>query len=783
MKQQIFDDNRLPMTRRGSGYLIVMGFAGILLIFFMIFGTMKSGQHQLQSKDVRRFVAANLGEAALNCIVTELNANRAFSTHRYYREKGDKYWNSPVKTRETVLGKMDKIYVTGVKAGLYLGGSDVGEFKAKIAPIFGAKENSKTKTLLEAEMYTRAEIVVKVGAGWGATDKSYRKTTAMIERRYPATENLLFDGEFLDLGAIGPYLLRENELRRGRLYGYHWITMNTAGGACKGSELLDMEKIETPGLIRALKDTNITFADGSKINLSAANDSMKIDKFASHDGYLLDGANGAHPIKLARLPRERLKATAKRYQKSYGLIIEEKTLPAGNYRNPYDPSAKYVDLDFGDYKVLKDSAKRATTTSPDNTEEEGAGGASEDEDGSESGSDYTTGSDDPEIIRKLKGDKILIYAEVPLRIWGCPDRSITIFSTKDIVIGGDFNQNPLTTQIYENDNYMNYRFPIENGKGRHKVGALIMSDARVIIDVSRPTLFVRNEVKPFFFYCLARNLHPSTPEIEAEIKHLVCPLNPENRKAIIGLGELGVDGNFQPRYGTIAWLYNNKEVNSGGQYQVHMEDIINFFTPGSSDKPRFGIQDTKVRNEIIEYLKLSVRDVGDLTTTEQDRLFEMAWKQATIEEDKAPSPYNGVMGMMMGLFEEAKKDPTDGLFMPEITINATLVSSTRRAAKWQIGNAADKVADEIGNAGSMEYLRAPAFLIQRVYGSVIRLASREPEYYLSGSHSGKNILRRRIWDSTNLRNAGFKPVESPAVHNLLTYTDEMISEKEYNNFD
>jgi len=65
---------------------------------------------------------------------------------------------------------------------------------------------------------------------------------------------------------------------------------------------------------------------------------------------------------------------------------------------------------------------------------------------------------------------------------------------------------------------------------------------------------------------------------------------------------------------------------------------------------------------------------------------------------------------------------------------------------------------------------------------MIRLAAKEPEYFISGAHSGKNILRRRLWDPTNLRNAGFKPLEAPAVHNLLTFSEESISVKEYDNF-
>ena len=93
--------NNYRHNKKGSGYLIVIAFASILLILFMIFGRVKSGHHQLQSKDVRRFVATNLAEAALNCIIAEMNANRAFNTHRYYSEKDG--WTSPVKSRDSLL--------------------------------------------------------------------------------------------------------------------------------------------------------------------------------------------------------------------------------------------------------------------------------------------------------------------------------------------------------------------------------------------------------------------------------------------------------------------------------------------------------------------------------------------------------------------------------------------------------------------------------------------------------------------------------------------------------
>ncbi len=760
-------------NRKGSGYLIVIGFTVLLVILFAILGRVKSGQTQLQSKEVRRFLATNLGEAALNCIIAELNADRAFATHRYYSEKKEERWVTPNKKRESVLGTMGDIFVKGVEGGIYYGGSDIGEFKCKVAPFYSTRENAKTKTLRESEMYTKVELVVKVGDGWGIKENTCRKITAQIERRYPATESLIYDGEMLDIGALGPYLERENKLRRGRLYGYHWITFNTAGAGCKGSELFEMEKIETPGLIRALKNTRIEFADRTQMTLSPENDSMHVNNFETHDGFLLDGANGAHPIKFNRLPRERIKFWADKYKKSSGVTIVEGTLPYGDYRNPYDKSSKFVDIDFGGFRCIH-TAKPASGTSEPEDDDENPDSAS--------GNEFSTTSDDPEIFRQRNGKKLIVYSEVPLRIFGCPDRTITIYCTKDIVIGGDFNQSPMVPQIYQDSDYHEYKFDLQNGKEGGKVGAMIMSEGRVFIDVSHPTLFAANEIKPYFLYALAYALHPSTPEVEAEIKDHVCPVDQRQRKSLVGLGEIGADGEFMARYGTIKWLCDNKNTDSGGSYQANMEDVINFFTPGTGVKPRFGIKDETVRNQIIDYLKTAVRDVGDLTVSEQDHIFNMAWTQARKEEAESPVPTAGAMGIMQHLFAEAVKNPNDGIYVPEITINANIVSSAWRSAPWKIGNAEEKVEDEIGNGGYLEYLKKPGFIIQRVYGGVVRLGTKKPEYFVTGAHTGKNFLRRRIWDNTNLSNSRFKAIEVPAVHNLLTFSDESISLKEYNKF-
>ena len=773
----------LKYSRRGSGYLIVLAFATILLIFFAIFGRVRSGHHQLQAKDVRRFVASNLGEAALNCIVAELNANRAFNTHRYYSEKNKNKWASPVKNRETLIGKMDNITIKGVNDGIYGGYTEHGEFKAKFAQNYGSRENSKTKALRESEMYTRVEIVVKVGGGWGIKEQTYRKITAILERRYPATEYLLFDGEMLDVGGLGPYTQRENQLKRSRIYGYNWITFNTAGGSCKGTEIVEGEKIETPGLIRALIDTDLEFSSKERHKLTKDNDSVHVTKFEDFDGYIVDGPHGAHPIKFTRLPKERIQKTVNSFKKVYGITIDNKSLPVSKYSNPYDPSTKYYDLNFGEYRAIAiprddddDRTSRLGRDSDDDDENNPPGDEEEEVDDID-----TKDSDDPEIIKAKHGRKLLVYSEVPLRIWGCPDKSITIYSTKDIVIAGDFNQNPETSQVYKDRYYQEYKKVLRNGKNNNKVGAMVMSEGRIFIDMSSPSKFVKNEVKPYFFYCLGMSLHPSSLEIEEELKRTVCPPEPRDRGSILGINSNMGGGIAEARYGTMAYLYNYPEINSGGSYEANIEDLKNFFMPGGTAlDPRFGIKDSKVREDIIEYIKQAVRAGGDLTSDEQNRIFEMAWKQAIKEEEESGfDPGCGASGMVSGLFNEAVKKESDGIFVPEITINATLISSTRRASKWHIGNSNSKVNDEIGN--TEEYLKKPGFIIQRIYGGDIRIGRAKPEYFVGGSHGGGNILRRRIWDNTNLTNREFKPLEAPAVHNILTFTDEQISEKEYNN--
>ncbi|NLI76223.1 MAG: hypothetical protein GX442_07260 [Candidatus Riflebacteria bacterium] len=770
--------NPLRRCRRGSGYIIVITFAALLGLFLVIMGRLRKGQAVLLSKSARDFVATTVGEAGLNCLLSELRADPAFRTAWYYKQTaaGAETWTSPVVSRDTSLGEVLDLEVDGVSKGVYSGRTSLGEFKLKGAPFYGAKEDAATLGLIEKELYFYVEVVSHVGDGKSDEGNSYRRIKAMLERRSPITEHLLFDGEMLDLG-MGPYTAAPNQLRQGRLYGYQYITLNSLGGSDQGCELYEMEKIETPGMIRALKPTRIEFADRKSVTLTNQNDSAADKKFNPFDGFLLDGARGAHPIKFTHIPKERLLEKAKHPRKYGGLVIERNTFPISPYRNPYDPKTEYVDLDFGEYRV---------NLSPSDS----SSGGGNDEDAPDDDSAPPYNGDDPAPLNTLRGKSLLIYSKMPLRIWGCPDRNVHIFSEGDIVMAGDFNQNPDTPQDYPDATFQNYKTKLKNGKGFHKVAAVIESQGRILIDVSRPSLFLANEMKPYFLYAFGMALHPASPDLEKEMREAFCPLDPSKRKGILGLGPPGSDGVPTARYGTLAWLYNNPHTESGPGYDANMVDLIEFLKPGPvGTTPRFGIRDDVARQQIIEEIKRACREGGNLTVEEVDRIYLMAWKWAVKEENDKPDVGCGPMALAAGLFDEAKKDLNDGIFMPEITINAALVSSTRRSSLFRIGMASPKTLDEIGNApggedyGIFHYLKEPRFLIQRVYGSEIRLATQEPAYFVSGKYSpAGGLLRRRVWDPKMLTNSDFKAPEIPFTYNLLTFSEETINKETYDKF-
>ncbi len=772
-------------ARKGSGYIIILIFSAIMAIFFLALGRFKSGAETLRSKSARDYIATTIAETGLNCVIGELKFRSDSLTHWYYDKRKSPPWQKPTAGGPAFISKFEDVVLDGVKDGsyqgkIYNGRTLMGIFKARCAPVYGAKENRKTKTLKEAQIYSRVEVVARAGADSKGESNSYRRIVALLEKRSPAFENVLYDGEWLDTG-FGPYSSKENIFTRGRLYGYQGIDFCTTAGGDKGSDIAKCEKIESAGTIRALKSTAISFGNEKSITLSASNDSTAgYLKFKTYDGYLVDGAHGGHPFKFTRLPRERVLKDAQRYKKS-SLIIENKTsLPESKWKNPYENKSQFYDLNFGDYRAGQKGGSGSEDENPPEPGEDEEGGG---------GDAPAGGSDDPPEIAKLGGSKLLIYSKVPLRIWGCPDRTVTIYSEGDIVMAGDFNQNPITTQDYPDTTCQNYQCTdgekkLACGKGGNKVGALIMSEGRIFIDVSRPTLYLKNEMKPYFLFALGMSLNPTTPKDEDDLRKAVGWYDKEKRTNLNLIGKNGIT----PVFGGTYWLKNHPMVDEidFDQCPDALMGLRDFLLPGLGTTPHFGIRDTQFQKTFFKKVIEVCRNDFTLTTTEQDDLWNLAWAQGVLEEESSPQTDCGPMGLAPFLFDEAQKKQDDGIYPPEITINAALVSSSRRSSHWKSGSANPKCRDEFGNVAAssekmVEFMKKPRFIIQRVYGNEIRLACSEPKYYVTGEYCGGEILRRRIWDET-LYSQAFKPRDFPFSYNILSFSEEAVSKDDFEKF-
>lgn len=781
---------RAAMPRRGSAYLVVISFAAILAIFLLMMSRVRSGQMALLTKTSKDFMSNTIAEAGLNVALAEINMDSSFRTHYNFNWKR-KTWERPVSKRASSIVSIDELKLSGLTKGVYKGETPQGVFKFKIAPIFNSKNNPRTKTVKESESFARAEVVTHIGDGKNAQEDAYRRIVAILDRRSLASEFLLYDGEVLDTGAFGPYEGVPNVLSNGRIYGYQWISFTSQPPNDLGSFLNQVEKIETGGLIRAMQDTRVTWPDNQAFTLSPLTDSVG-SKYSMFRGAFLDGNHGAHPFKPTRLPKESLYAKAKRQKNSGGYIIEPSPdLKYSRWKNPYDPKTDYVDLDFGESRLAPDAAPEPQEPGEDGEEPE------DEEQTEQDTSAPPPDSDDGgsgHALQKLRGKKLLIYSKLPLRIWGCPDRTVTIFSEQDVVIGGDFNQNPDTPQDYPDANFLNYKTEIKNGRDYHKVGALVMSMGRIFIDHSRPILFAKNEIRPYFMYHLAMKLGPAD-DVVTEIPKLCFPVEPKKHPEFRGVGS-----GQSKRFYSIWWVnqMSSSSDGSGGVISTgpallsKFTDVELFLTCLPDGQPHFGIRNREERDKLILQLIEGCKD-GVLNERELDTFYNKVCDVVASEEYLPdPDPMQGAMGLLNPLFDKArdaaKQSPRkEGIYPPEITINASLISSTRRSSPWTIGSAQPKVLEEIGNVETVNpkyvaFMQKPRFIIQRLFGADVRLACAEPTYFVDGQYASKAITRRRYWDKSLAGLPKYRPDALPFYHSILTFRDDSISKKEFDDF-
>lgn len=735
-------------ARSGQALIVILMICLVLGILAGGVFTFQSGQTHLLSKSASDFMALGVAEAGLHTVLSEMRADYQFSTHgsHYVPMEG---WKSPSAMNYNHIAGSELLKIDGNERGTYSGTIRLptmkldGKFKVRMK-LLKALNSVEAKTVSQSHRYFLLESV-------GQVKDSYRLISTVIEKIVPGNY-LFYDGQVLDLGGYGPYRVTPGEINQGRLYGHELIVFSRRGTFDRGIEFSEMEKIYTPGHIRAESATHIGFSNHDKATLTPRNDSTDPEKFETHanikdgkviDYYLQDGYHGGKPQKLPQLNPDYWRKAKRpapkilRAGSSYSGFSESK------WRNPLKPAEVVYDLFFGWEYQNKD-------------------------------------------------DKVLLYSEVPLRIWGCPPyKALTIFCEKDVYIAGDFNANPENPQNYTAA-FKDYTRPPRNGTDKN--GVAVMSMGRIWFDYSNPMLFLRNEMRTLIDYDIAMALGGE------EVNPLILAAIVFPPRMSTGSGDSRKPMTIM-HFPVLKSLFNLPKqppeiipITAAGIGTLPaLSQLRDYLRPSANPeeaKNRFALKSSMKRSQIYARVGNYAYMTGTLTRGARDRIIDSIMDQAQKEIEEGESDATlGPWNAADRIFQLAIRYPRTGFKIPEMTVNAMLIDSSELNARWASGNGATKVRNELGNIESPQMQSFPfigqnsRFIIKHL-GSMIHLRNRPEKLYISGSQrNDQSVVRRNSFDATFVPGSGdYFPPYPMAGFTLINWTDRSATPEEFNSF-
>lgn len=758
--------------KRGQAIIIVVMICLILGIFAGGVFNFQRGQIHLLSKSAGDYLALSVAEAGLHSVLAEMRADYQFTTHGspYIPIKdeagGKTLWQQPAAHKYLHLQSSSLIKFDKNEKGTYTGSimfkksGRKGFFKVRMK-LIGSKNSTATKTVDEAHKYFLLEAL-------GNVETSCRKVTAVVEKVTPGSF-LFYDGQILDMGGQGPQRVTPGIIRNGRLYGHQMLLFSRRGSTDRGLEYLDTEKISSPGVIKAKGAAPITFINGKRGTIKASNDSENpktfntfaesITKDKFNHLFVLDGFHGAKSQKLPPLNP----LYYKNAKKPSPVLLRQgssfKGFSESKWRNPGRPLETVYDLFFGWKYEKKDS-------------------------------------------------KMLIYSEVPLRIWGCPEwKALTIFCEKDIYIAGDFNANPDNPQSYT-AGYKEYKKAPRNGTDKN--GAMIMSMGRIWYDYSNPMHFLRNEMKTVIDYDIAIAL--STDNLsDVVIKSVVAPPRVSTTSGGSRMPMTAL--NFKAINILFSLPKSPPEAAAAIAASIGMQPALkrlrNYLCPdgetdeqtgttrqsasdsGSNDDSigyTFGIKNAFKRALIYEEIGNLAYTTGTILPQSRDRIIEKILNQAEkdIESGEEPDAKLGAWHIADRMCKLALKYPNSSFRMPEMTVNALCIDSAELNARWVMGNSTNKAQNELGNVKN-NYMKSLPFIgpngrfILRHMGGCVHLRTTQSKQFVDGSfRNDQSVMRKDVFDSTYSSGGGdYFPPYPMAGFVLINWKDEAITKKEF----
>ena len=770
-------------NKKGSAIITAVGMGIVLLI--VIAGVFSFSKYRTQTviNESKKVKALALAEAGLEVALGELFNNSTFQTHSVKINGQELEWDS-AQTRECTLEANNEndhnFNEESSNSGTISGTLGDGKFKVRVGNI-PYKDNENTKAVDESKAYVKIEAM-------GIYDKTVRKIEAVVNRRYPSREFLMYDGKILSVvyGQTGDSN-NSNVFSIGHLYGHEGIEisqiLNSAQSPTSAGTKQKLYNIDAvlsgAGGIFFYSDVEATFFN--KSGQEAWKGTMKKNATFPSNGTYKDGDKefGGFPEELKNqtpaIPEE-ISNWVK--DKNSGISIPPRTPSFEQYKDQAQKGGGILSS-AKSYKVTKGY-------------------------GSSINAVYLDFGSGKSNIRKGNVNNFpsngIFYSDKDIIIKGNPPKDVSIVSEKNVFVTGDFNQNgsgsgqqkycypqdypsgknALTADDYIESYKDDFKKDTESKDGdpRVHVSATIVAKERIVFDHRSAVDCCENELYPYLKYELAKAISDQPNESEA-----AKVLNPNDCSSVGITASESIDG-FKANIATFATNFNISESSLSELDSVYNSTNNGKFSDSDLDKL------TEVTwNAFKKDYTGGDEYSGSVNSDDKCAVNMLMFKLRAKMCGKNPDDIKD--------FFEPKGSPTsiqdkqgDYLFYPEMTTNGMFISCGKINNTFYSGPDVKKYFNEIGYSSSSKsagvsnkWYESTEGLLHRTFGSETNLRLHDVKRISESENAYYPPTRKKVYDDTliklgnydknNLELSGFV---------VLSWQDLAANEEEFEAF-
>jgi hypothetical protein len=760
-----------------------------VVLMFIIAAVYSFSSYRMQTTimESQRVKALAIAEAGLELAIAELLNNSSFATHTTTKEF---VWEDKLDRRHSHSNDSNhNLSIKSDKSGTLIGKLGDGEFKVRIGRI-PYKDDPKTKTIDESFSFVRIESL-------GRFEDTVRRVEAVVNRRFPAREFLMYDGGFLSLVYGEPVVQNKNVFSTGHLYGHEGVEI--------GRIMYTRHQDVADGTTQELDDMNAIISGAGGIFIYSPIQARFREKrgipgkslvIPSNTNFPLNGTYldpaakeyGAYPEELKGEP-PKLDATIKPWVKDRndGISMAPQQ-PKFNQLLTDAKSGKGLFFGKNDNSSLSKKYKMPTGWTKD--------GASHLD---VIVLDFGSNLRDSQVTLPANFNGV-IYSEKDIVIKGNPTADIEIVSDRNVFVAGDFNQsgnknspdelyglpqdykagsNAMTASDY--DDTIKSRLIDDVNQTGHKnhVAAKVIARERIVYDYRSPVDCFENELFPYMKYELAKRItNDATAESNCLKKTPGPSLDAGTDKAAF---ESAIDDYFA---------------------RFPIEKVSSTVTAAPTEEA--------IKKELVA---LYEKD-RQIPSAEFDKISQKIWKsyrenydssdpsERGALSDKSKNPNFGVYKLLQNLRSKLgipdngmkkdydpsklKDEPGDFLHFPEMTTNGMFISCGKLNNLFYAGPDYIKIYNKIGlsdtcvSSGIGLRHSETTHFVHRVYGSEINLRNHKVHRLGGGFYIPPT--RRKVYDESLPRLGMENSKYEMAAFVIISWKDTAAYPEDYKDF-